>query len=82
MKIFALTALTAGFYILHQDVWNWRDTTPLVFGFLPVGLAYHTGYSLCAAGVMALLVKYAWPRGLDPDEGRDAPSSHHDDKQP
>jgi hypothetical protein len=82
MKAFALTALTAGFYILHQDVWNWRDTTPLVFGFLPIGLAYHAGYSLCAAGVMAVLVKYAWPQGLDPDEGRDGTTTPHDDQQP
>lgn len=82
MKAFALTALTAGFYILHQDVWNWRDTTPLVFGFLPIGLAYHAGYSLCAAGVMAVLVKYAWPQGLDPDEDRDGTTTPHDDQQP
>ncbi len=67
-KGIALTLLVAVFYALHQDVWNWRETTPLVFGFLPIGLAYHPGYSLCAAGIMAVLVKFAWPRGLDPDE--------------
>ena len=71
MKTIALTALVAVFYVLHQDVWNWRETTPLVFGFLPVGLAYHVGYSLCAAGVMAILVKYAWPAGLEPDDAGD-----------
>ena len=77
MKTIALTALVAVFYVLHQDVWNWRETTPLVFGFLPVGLAYHVGYSLCAAGVMAILVKYAWPAGLEPDDAGD-----ENEKQP
>ncbi len=78
MKTAALTLLTLVFFILHQDVWNWRETTPLVLGFLPVGLAYHAGYSLCAAGLMVLLVKYAWPRGLDPDETQ----NDSDAKQP
>jgi hypothetical protein len=63
----ALIVLVAVFYVLHQDVWNWRETTPLLFGFMPVGLTYHVVYSLCAAGVMALLVKFAWPKDLDPD---------------
>jgi hypothetical protein len=39
-----------------------------VFGFLPVGLAYHVGYSLLASGTMAILVKYAWPKNLDDDD--------------
>lgn len=82
MKTLTLTALTAAFYVLHQDVWNWRDTTPLVFGFLPIGLAYHVGYSLCAAGVMALLVKHAWPKGLDPDEHHDGNLVEQKGKQP
>ena len=82
MKAVALTTLTAAFYILHQDVWNWRDTTPLVFGFLPIGLAYHAGYSLCAAGIMAVLVKYAWPKGLDPDECHEGHGNTKNDKQP
>ena len=34
---FAIAAL----YLLHQDVWFWRTARPLVFGFLPIGLAYH-----------------------------------------
>lgn len=82
MKAFALAALTAAFYALHQDVWNWRDTTPLLFGFLPVGLAYHAGYSLCAAGLMALLVRHAWPKGLDPDEVHGEHAGNPNEKQP
>ena len=75
-KRIALTLLVAVFYALHQDVWNWRGITPLVFGFLPIGLAYHAAYSLCAAGIMAVLVRFAWPRGLDPDEPGESPPAN------
>jgi Protein of unknown function (DUF3311) len=77
LKKIALTALVVGFYALHQDVWNWRKIEPLVFGFLPAGLAYHAAYSLCAALVLALLVRFAWPSGLEvedkPESGRHQP---------
>lgn len=63
-----LTLLVVAVYLLHQDFWNWRRIEPLVFGFLPIGLAYHVGYSLVAAITMAVLVRYAWPRHLDEDE--------------
>jgi hypothetical protein len=49
---------------LHQDSWNWTDKS-LVFGYLPVGLAYHGGYTLVACATMALLVRGFWPRHLD-----------------
>lgn len=49
---------------LHQDFWFASDRT-LVFGVLPVHLAYQAGYSLLAAGVMALLVRRAWPAELE-----------------
>ncbi|MBN8729238.1 MAG: hypothetical protein J0L64_01765 [Acidobacteria bacterium] len=63
-----LSALTLLLYALHQDVWNWRTAHPLLFGFLPIGLAYHAAYTLAAAGWMALLVKLAWPAHLDDDQ--------------
>jgi hypothetical protein len=52
-------------YVLHQDVWFWRSARPLVFGFLPVGLAYHALFSIAASLVMWLLVRYAWPSQLE-----------------
>lgn len=52
-------------YALHQDFWFWRSAHPLVFGFLPVGLAYHAGFTLAAAALMALLVRMAWPSHLE-----------------
>ena len=49
---------------LHQDFWLWDDPR-LALGFLPSGLAYHTAYSVATAGLWALIVRYAWPAGLD-----------------
>lgn len=50
--------------VLHQDFWLWNDAT-LVFGFMPIGLAYHTAYCIAAAGLWYLAAKYAWPEGDD-----------------
>ena len=50
--------------VLHQDFWYWHDTT-LVFGFLPVGLAYHAVYSLAAAFLWYLALTYAWPSDVE-----------------
>ena len=51
--------------ILHHDVWNWETHKPLVFGFIPAGLAHHAGISLSAAVLWALAVKFAWPQNVD-----------------
>lgn len=66
MKWF-LTILVAVVILLHQDFWNWENKT-LLFGFLPVGLAYHAMYSVVAAIIMFLLVKFAWPSELEKTE--------------
>ena len=49
MKKLLLILLVVTVYVLHQDFWNWQRIEPLVFGFLPVGLAYHVAYSILAA---------------------------------
>jgi len=49
---------------LRQDFWFWHDAT-LVFGVVPVGLAYQAGYSLVAALLLALLVRFCWPAHLE-----------------
>jgi len=72
MRPYLLAAVVILLYALHQDLWFWRTARPLVFGFLPVGLAYHAGYSVAAAFLMALLVRAAWPSHLEPEaESRD-----------
>jgi hypothetical protein len=72
MKKFLIFVMIVGVYVLHQDYWNWKNAD-VVFGFLPVGLAYHAGYSILAAIMMAVLVKVAWPEHLEqvePHESR------------
>ncbi|MBX2850208.1 MAG: hypothetical protein KTR15_00515 [Phycisphaeraceae bacterium] len=51
-------------FFLHQDFWNWSDQS-LVFGFMPVGLAYHAAFSIVAAMLWAAAVKWAWPSDIE-----------------
>ncbi len=67
-KTILLALMLVTLYLLHQDFWNWKSFEPLVFGFLPIGLAYHVGYSIVASVAMVVLVRFAWPRHLDEDE--------------
>ncbi len=64
-KVLLLTLLVMAVYVLHQDFWNWNRAEPLIFGFMPIGLAYHAAYSVLASIMMAILVKFAWPRHLE-----------------
>ena len=77
LRIILLTLLVIAVYVLHQDFWNWKKAGPLVFGFLPIGLAYHVAYSILAAIMMAILVKFAWPGHL---ESYDTPVSSENDR--
>jgi hypothetical protein len=52
-------------YGLHQDLWFWREARPLVFGFLPIGLAYHGAYCVLVAVLMWGLTRFAWPAHLE-----------------
>lgn len=64
--VYALIVLLA---ILHQDSWWWDDSDTLVFGFLPIGLAYHAGVSVAAAVLWAMAVRFCWPGAVEvPDE--------------
>ena len=65
MKKALLVLMVITVYVLHQDFWNWLKTDPLLFGMLPIGLAYHAVYSVLAAIMMAILVRFAWPRHLE-----------------
>lgn len=46
--------------VLHQDFWWWDDKT-MVFGFLPIGLAYHGLFSIVAGVTWLIAIKVAWP---------------------
>jgi hypothetical protein len=60
----ALAALA----VLHNDLWLWNDGR--VIAGLPVGLLYHLGFCGAAALLMLLLVRFAWPEGLEAEEDR------------
>ena len=65
MTRWMLALAVAALYVLHQDVWFWDTARPLVFGFLPIGLFYHAAYSAAVAVLMVLLIRFAWPAGLE-----------------
>ena len=50
--------------VLHQDFWNWHDKS-LVFGFLPIGLAYHAGFTVLSAVTMWAFTRLLWPKHLE-----------------
>ena len=51
--------------VIHQDIWNWDNDT-LVFGFIPMTLAYHACISIAASVVWLIAATTAWP--VDPDQ--------------
>jgi len=59
--VWGVAALLA---LLHWDFWFWDDRT-LLFGFLPVGLAYQAAYSLAAVALWIVAVRWAWPSQLE-----------------
>lgn len=46
--------------ILRQDLWFWNDAS-LVFGILPIGLAWQIAISIGAAILWFSATKIAWP---------------------
>lgn len=63
-SVIASIAAFALLFLLHHDFWNW-DSTELVFGFIPIGLAYHAGYSLAVSAFWILVIRYAWPHSIE-----------------
>jgi hypothetical protein len=68
MKKLLLLLLILAVYAGHQDLWNWDKAAPMIFGFLPAGLAYHAAYSIACSVLMVILVKTAWPKKLEDRE--------------
>jgi hypothetical protein len=60
----AAIIIVAALYLLHQDIWFWREARPLVFGFLPIGLFYHAAYTVLLAPAMWALTRLIWPSHL------------------
>ena len=61
--------------ILHHDWWFWNDGR-LLFGFLPIGLAYHALISFAAAGLWGWAAFYGLAEFLSDEEAPNrAPTS-------
>jgi hypothetical protein len=63
--------LVAALYVLHQDLWFWRQARPLVFGILPIGLFYHVAYTVAISLLLWVLVRRMWPSHLETSLGSD-----------
>jgi Na+/H+ antiporter NhaA len=44
---------------------SWWDDPTLAFGFLPIGLAYHVGFSIAASALWFAYIKFAWPTHVE-----------------
>lgn len=51
-------------FLLHHDFWWWSDRA-VVWGVLPVGLAYHAAFSVAAALLWLAAIRFAWPEELE-----------------
>ncbi|MBK8267711.1 MAG: hypothetical protein IPK83_05150 [Planctomycetes bacterium] len=67
--------------VAHQDFWWWHTHEPLILGFIPIGLAWHAGISVCAAALGAFAVKYCWPTDLEEAVASDISSSTHNSRE-
>ena len=65
MRYVGVALVVVFVYVLHQDFWFWRSARPLVFGVLPIGLAYHAAYTLAISLLMLYLVRRHWPSHLE-----------------
>lgn len=61
-KVIAVAAIVLA--VLHHDFWFW-DSNTLMFGFMPIGLFYHTLYSLAAGALWWCAVRCAWPTHIE-----------------
>ncbi|HXT21678.1 MAG TPA: DUF3311 domain-containing protein [Thermoanaerobaculia bacterium] len=61
-------ALLVALFVLHQDVWFWRDAR-LLLG-MPIGLAYHVAFCVASTLLLALAVRWGWPREVPIGDAR------------
>ena len=67
MMRLVLVLIVVAVLVLRHDYWWWDDARPLLFGILPVGLWWQALVTLMAAGMMWMLVRFAWPGHLEAD---------------
>lgn len=72
--------------ILHQDFWNWSSQR-FVFWGMPIGLFYHTVFSLSCSLLGFYAVVRAWPEywekyAEDPESSSESGESQSTDEDP
>jgi alpha-D-ribose 1-methylphosphonate 5-triphosphate synthase subunit PhnH len=68
-KCLLAAAWIAILLVLHQDTWLWTDKT-LLLGCVPIGLAYHAGFTVLAAITLFAFTRLIWPKHLEEEEHR------------
>ena len=64
---YVVVLLILALAVLHHDVW-WWDSRETLFGFMPIGLAWHMAISIAAAVVGWIAVTWCWPAALDEED--------------
>ncbi|HEX3132213.1 MAG TPA: DUF3311 domain-containing protein [Planctomycetota bacterium] len=74
MKKWLAAVWVIALLVLHQDFWLWTSKT-LLFGCVPIGLAYHAGFTVLAAITLFVFTRTIWPKHLEEEEHRLPPAS-------
>ena len=63
--VVGLVTATVLLLAARHDYWNWETARPLLFEIVPVGLWWQALVSVGAAGLLWLMVRYAWPGWIE-----------------
>jgi len=53
-------AATVILFILHNNWWNWQPDMTMIFGSVPVDIAYRVLWVIAATGVLWLAMRGWW----------------------
>jgi Protein of unknown function (DUF3311) len=73
MRYWLAAAWIGVLLVLHQDFWFWTNKY-LVFGIVPLGLAYHAGFTVLAAITLFVFTRTIWPKHLEEEENKLPPA--------
>ncbi len=68
-KYILVAVWIAALLVLHQDFWLWTSKR-LLLGCVPIGLAYHAGFTVVAAITLFVFTRTIWPKHLEEEEHR------------
>lgn len=67
MKLAGAAVWTAigGLLVLRNDLWQFGEVRPVLWGVLPLGLWWHMVLCVLSAGCFLLAGRYCWPSDLE-----------------